>query len=104
MVCILALACAGVLVLPLASALLPNWRVAAWPSLGAPVPVNAEPVEPALRPGSNHVQELEPPARASAPAVSVAASDAGHAAAPANDAVTIATCTSAVGCCVSRIV
>jgi len=29
-----ALACAGVLVLPVASALLPNWRVAAWPSLG----------------------------------------------------------------------
>ena len=31
-----ALACAGILVLPVASALLPSWRVAAWPSLAAP--------------------------------------------------------------------
>lgn len=32
-----ALACGGALVLPVASALLPNWRVAAWPRLDAPV-------------------------------------------------------------------
>src|SRR5881394_4458637 len=31
------LACGGVLVLPLASALLPNWRVAGWPRLDVPV-------------------------------------------------------------------
>jgi beta-lactamase regulating signal transducer with metallopeptidase domain len=37
-----ALACGGVLVLPVASALLPNWRVAAWPSLETPVAFNAE--------------------------------------------------------------
>jgi beta-lactamase regulating signal transducer with metallopeptidase domain len=32
-----ALACAGVLVLPLATALLPNWRVDVWPRLDVPV-------------------------------------------------------------------
>lgn len=32
-----ALACGGVLALPLASALLPNWRVAVWPKLDVPV-------------------------------------------------------------------
>jgi len=37
-----ALACAGVLVLPVASALLPDWRVAAWPKLDRPVAFNAE--------------------------------------------------------------
>jgi beta-lactamase regulating signal transducer with metallopeptidase domain len=31
------LACGGVLILPLASALLPHWRVAGWPRLGVPV-------------------------------------------------------------------
>src|SRR5215510_4357413 len=31
------LACGGVLALPLASALLPNWRVAGWPRLDVPV-------------------------------------------------------------------
>src|SRR5690242_1731254 len=31
------LACGGVLALPLASALLPNWRVAGWPRLNVPV-------------------------------------------------------------------
>lgn len=31
------LACGGILVLPFASALLPNWRVAGWPSLNVPV-------------------------------------------------------------------
>jgi beta-lactamase regulating signal transducer with metallopeptidase domain len=39
-----ALACGGILILPLASALLPNWRVAAWPSLDVPVAFDAEQV------------------------------------------------------------
>jgi beta-lactamase regulating signal transducer with metallopeptidase domain len=37
-----ALACGGVLVLPLASALLPNWGLAGWPRLDVPVAFNAE--------------------------------------------------------------
>ena len=37
-----ALACGGALVLPLASALLPNWRVAAWPRLDPPAAFDAE--------------------------------------------------------------
>src|SRR6267142_956137 len=36
-----ALACGGVLVLPLASALLPNWRLAGWPRLDVPVAFDA---------------------------------------------------------------
>src|SRR5712671_3533899 len=36
------LACGGVLALPLASALLPNWRVAGWPRLDVPAAINAE--------------------------------------------------------------
>jgi len=36
------LACGGVLALPLASALLPNWRVAGWPRLDVPVALDAE--------------------------------------------------------------
>src|SRR5712671_1161782 len=36
------LACGGVLALPLASALLPDWRVAGWPRLDVPVAINAE--------------------------------------------------------------
>src|SRR3989442_2136407 len=38
------LACGGVLALPLASALLPNWRVAGWPRLAVPVAFNAQQV------------------------------------------------------------
>jgi beta-lactamase regulating signal transducer with metallopeptidase domain len=38
------LACGGVLALPLASALLPNWRLAGWPRLDVPVGFNAEQV------------------------------------------------------------
>src|SRR5882672_1772008 len=48
-----ALACGGVLALPLASALLPNWRVAGWPRLNVPVAFNAEQVateQPAANP------------------------------------------------------
>src|SRR5882762_1422629 len=40
------LACGGVLALPLASALLPNWRVAGWPRLDVPVAFNAEQLAP----------------------------------------------------------
>jgi beta-lactamase regulating signal transducer with metallopeptidase domain len=39
-----ALSCAGVLALPVASALLPNWRVAAWPTLAVPVAFDAAPI------------------------------------------------------------
>src|ERR1700704_1630866 len=38
------LACGGVLALPLASALLPNWSLAGWPRLDVPVAFNAEQV------------------------------------------------------------
>src|SRR5690349_18837196 len=38
------LACGGVLALPLASALLPNWRVAGWPRLNVPVAFHAQQV------------------------------------------------------------
>ena len=37
-----ALACGGVLALPLASALLPNWRLAVWPRLEVPVAFHAD--------------------------------------------------------------
>ena len=40
-----ALACGGVLALPLAAALLPNWRVAGWPRLDVPVAFNAEQID-----------------------------------------------------------
>src|SRR2546422_535259 len=42
------LACGGVLALPLASALLPNWKLALWPRLDVPVAFDAEP-RPAAR-------------------------------------------------------
>src|SRR6266516_1008070 len=38
-----ALACGGVLALPLASALLPNLRLAGWPRLDVPVSFDAQP-------------------------------------------------------------
>src|SRR6266511_3691306 len=41
-----ALACGGVLALPLASALLPNWSLAGWPRLDVPVAFNAEQIAP----------------------------------------------------------
>jgi len=40
------LACGGVLALPLASALLPNWRLAAWPRLDVPVAFDVEQLAP----------------------------------------------------------
>ena len=42
------LACGGVLALPLASALLPNWRLAGWPRLDVPVAFAPAP-QPARR-------------------------------------------------------
>lgn len=63
-----ALACAGVLALPVASALLPNWRVAAWPNLDVPVALDAEQIAatPVLEPTA---QNTVPRAAAVAPAV-----------------------------------
>ena len=52
-----ALACAGVLVLPVASALLPNWRVPAWPSLAMPVAFDAEQIAGEALSGSSPAQE-----------------------------------------------
>ena len=49
-----ALACGGVLALPLASALLPNWRVAAWPKL-------EEPVAPLDQPGAEQAARRPAP-------------------------------------------
>src|SRR5438445_664664 len=40
------LACSGVLALHLASALLPNWKLALWPRLDVPVAFNAEQLAP----------------------------------------------------------
>src|SRR2546421_4567688 len=40
------LACGGVLALPLASALLPNWRLGGWPRLEVPVAFDAEQLAP----------------------------------------------------------
>src|SRR5712691_10215629 len=45
-----ALACGGVLALPLASALLPNWSLAGWPRLDVPVAFNAERITPPAMP------------------------------------------------------
>src|SRR5882762_10186799 len=55
------LACGGVLALPLASALLPNWRVAGWPRLEVPVAFDATQVA--------GVQARRAPRSAPAPAV-----------------------------------
>jgi beta-lactamase regulating signal transducer with metallopeptidase domain len=60
-----ALACGGVLALPLAAALLPNWGLAAWPQLDAPAAFDAEPVSAA--PTSTTV--AAPPAAAPEPQV-----------------------------------
>ena len=56
------LACAGVLVLPVASALLPNWRVPAWPRLDMPVAFNAEQIAGDAFSGTSpaHVTEATP--------------------------------------------
>src|SRR3977135_1132207 len=49
------LACGGVLALPLASALLPNWSLAGWPRLDVPVAFNAEQVA-GVRETSSHAR------------------------------------------------
>src|SRR5213083_349509 len=70
------LACGGVLALPLASALLPNWRVAGWPKLDVPVAFDLSQA-PALDPTlDNHstsrsVVATEPRGPASVPAAAV---------------------------------
>ena len=59
------LACGGVLALPLASALLPNWRVAGWPRLDVPMAFDAN-------------EQREPP-----PAAAASVAQAPHAVTPA---------------------
>src|SRR2546423_1448949 len=56
------LACGGVLALPLASALLPNWRVAGWPRLDVPVAFNTEQLTPQAP-----ERDAKPPARVAPP-------------------------------------
>jgi beta-lactamase regulating signal transducer with metallopeptidase domain len=62
------LACAGVLALPLASALLPNWRVAGWPRLAVPAAfeVNGTPAREASAdlPPRPRISKPAPPAAA----------------------------------------
>src|SRR6266446_151947 len=56
-----ALACGGVLALPLASALLPNWSLAGWPRLDVPVAFNAERITlPATPPDPTPVARVVP--------------------------------------------
>ena len=62
------LACGGVLVLPLASALLPNWKLAGWPRLDVPVAFDAEQIAGA--------PEAAAPMQPSAPRAPVAAAPA----------------------------
>src|SRR5213593_834924 len=65
------LALGGVLALPLASALLPNWNLALWPRLDVPVAFNAEPLaaHPADR-DPTPVAPVVPTVRAPSPAPS----------------------------------
>src|SRR5258707_13739098 len=62
------LACGGVLALPLASALLPNWHVAGWPRLDVPVAFNANQIGGALLPATRE-QTRRVPRQPPAPAV-----------------------------------
>src|SRR3989442_3942069 len=55
------LACGGVLALPLASALLPNWRVAGWPRLDVPVAFDVHEM-PAQRHAAAAATDPTPPA------------------------------------------
>src|SRR6267154_1319799 len=59
------LACGGVLALPLASALLPNWRVAGWPRLDVPIALDLAQVAGAPLGAS---RELAPPPPRTPPA------------------------------------
>jgi len=64
-----ALSCAGVLALPVASALLPTWRVAAWPTLDVPVAFDAQQIagasvpEPSVQNTAARPAPVAPPAR-----------------------------------------
>src|SRR5436853_7371426 len=63
------LACGGVLVLPLASAFLPNWRVAGWPRLDVPVAFDLNEAPPVSAPtGATVVRTPAPAPAASVPA------------------------------------
>src|SRR5207302_8711493 len=64
------LACGGVLALPLASALLPNWRVAGWPRLDVPVAFRAEQLSPAPEPSAKRAARVVPTVHAANPAPS----------------------------------
>src|SRR2546427_7758309 len=60
------LACGGVLALPLASALLPNWKLALWPRLDVPAAFDAEQLapraaEPEPRPAARVVPTVDAP-------------------------------------------
>ncbi|MGE5800852.1 MAG: M56 family metallopeptidase [Gemmatimonadota bacterium] len=79
-----ALACAGVLVLPVASALLPNWRVPAWPSLAMPVTFDADQIAGEALSGSSPAQET---VAKPAPAPHAAESRSSAAVTVASDAV-----------------
>jgi len=68
------LACGGVLVLPFASALLPNWRVAGWPRVDVPaafdldhVPTRAPVTDNVASPVATRTTQTTPPAPAAAP-------------------------------------
>src|SRR5205823_14060978 len=61
----------GVLALPLASALLPNWRVAGWPRLDVPVAFNAAQLTPqALQRDAKPAARVAPRVHAASPAPS----------------------------------
>src|SRR5216110_3094036 len=69
------LACGGVLALPLASALLPDWRVAGWPRLDVPVAFDLNEA-PAREPARGNRPTAEPAAvtpQANRPAAASAA-------------------------------
>src|SRR6266404_115195 len=65
------LACGGVLALPLASALLPNWKLALWPRLDVPVAFDAEQLAPrAAAPGPAPAAHMAPTVHAPTPSPS----------------------------------
>src|SRR2546422_6621843 len=68
-----ALACGGVLALPLASALLPNWRLAGWPRLDVPAGFDAEQLpRQAPEPDPKPAARVVPTVHATSPAPSAA--------------------------------
>jgi beta-lactamase regulating signal transducer with metallopeptidase domain len=67
------LACGGVLALPLASALLPNWSLAGWPRLDVPVAFDAEQLAPqAPKQDPKPAPPVVPTAHATVPPTSAA--------------------------------